>query len=427
MSRAVRVALVVALLAVTLAVRLVYAFVAPVGVMDGDATGYDLAAKRLAAGGSFAFPLPYLGRDQRHGGYRLLPGAVTVYESSAANAYTMPGYSFFVSLAYRVSGTGPGRFRAVLVAQAVLATLLGLVLFALARELAGWPAGFAALVAVSAYPPLLWASNFLLTEVLYALLLATGVWLLVVAIRWDDWRAYSSAGIVLGLSCLVRPVAAPWVAFAALLLVAASGEAWRRRLAQGAVLGIAAALVIVPWTLRNYDVYGALVPFTTCSSQPLLAGLAASDGNRLPPDYFPPTGIKDDDLAMGRWWARVAQADMLATLSSAPVSFPARRLQDTAAELARPHAEPNRTPAALDLFARVLQLAALGLAAIAVVLRRRDVRVWLLASLVAYFVVVHALIIPLSRYFFPVMPIAIVLAVVAVTTALRRGAGAPAA
>jgi hypothetical protein len=101
-------------------------------------------------------------------------------------------------------------------------------------------------------------------EALYALLLVTGVYILVYQYKKRFPRPSSVfvAGVIFGLASLCRSNASPMVMLIPIWLV----YLFRRKLRTGIVLAavfvIGSALVIAPWSIRNYITYGELILIT---------------------------------------------------------------------------------------------------------------------------------------------------------------------
>jgi hypothetical protein len=91
-------------------------------------------------------------------------------------------------------------------------------------------------------------------------------------------RAWLLPGLLFGLTAMFRPeylfVGAAFVVLAALRPVLARGfsSGWKPGLAGGALLLAALLLPIVPWTIRNVDVLGRVVPISTGSGKALYVG-----------------------------------------------------------------------------------------------------------------------------------------------------------
>jgi 4-amino-4-deoxy-L-arabinose transferase-like glycosyltransferase len=154
-----------------------------------------------------------------------------------------------------------GTPRRLKIAQAVLGGALVAMIGAIARRAAGPRTGAIAAGIAAIYPPLVWYPAYVLSETLFSLIALASVFLLQVAVtrsaRADSSRAGNPlallAGALTGVAVLTRPVMLLFVPLAALWLVK------RRRVVLAIAMSAAVAAVIVPWTARNYRVYGRFI------------------------------------------------------------------------------------------------------------------------------------------------------------------------
>ncbi len=172
----------------------------------------------------------------------------------AMRSWRPPFYSFFLALVYGIWGYSHA---AVQIVQAAVGAATVVLLWFVTRRFhaaAAWPA--ACLAAV--YGPFIIASNEVMSECFFTFWVLLALWAL-----GDEKRRWSLllvGGLAIGLATLTRPVG--------LLLLPAFGIAqlWtQRRATWRPVLwvGLTALLTIAPWTLRNYQVHGTLVPVST--------------------------------------------------------------------------------------------------------------------------------------------------------------------
>jgi 4-amino-4-deoxy-L-arabinose transferase-like glycosyltransferase len=220
---------------------LVIVLVDPTVPALGDASAYHLLANHLADGHGYIRPFDF----QRFG-------------RSVATAEYPPLHPFVVSLFARLG------------ARSVEAQRIGLALFGsgtvaliglLGRRVGGGRAGLLAAVLAAISPMLFLAEATLMSETLFAFLVTAALVLAYRAADAPSLLRFAALGAVLGLAVLTRAEAG---VLALLLLVPlaarARGLAAPRRVALGAV-GIAlVAVVVLPWTIRNQDTFGQLVP-----------------------------------------------------------------------------------------------------------------------------------------------------------------------
>lgn len=164
-------------------------------------------------------------------------------------------------LAHRLVGVIPGTVTVVLIG------LLG-------RRVGGARAGLLAAAIAAAYPTLIAADGSLMSETLYGTFVAAA---LLLALRLLDRPGVARAGALgatIGLAALTRGEAVLFVPLLALPL------AWRggrpRRLARLATTLLCTALVIAPWTARNWIQFDRPILISTNDSTVLAGANCAS-------------------------------------------------------------------------------------------------------------------------------------------------------
>lgn len=168
-----------------------------------------------------------------------------------------PGYPAFLAIV----GGGAGHVSAVPVAVDVAQSVIGavgiLLIGVLTQRMAGPAASAAAAWLAALYPPLVWIAGYAMSEALFWPIGLTAAWLVDRAV---DPRARAlapfAAGLVVGIGILVRPALVFFVPLAALALLV-EREYGRRRLRRRGVnlcaaFALGLALVVGPWTVRNY-------------------------------------------------------------------------------------------------------------------------------------------------------------------------------
>jgi 4-amino-4-deoxy-L-arabinose transferase-like glycosyltransferase len=255
-----------ALLALALAVRLVVVAVTDLNLV-ADPSDYHRYGESLANTGSFPVT------------QALVPGAT---------AYRPPAYPLFLGALYEVFGVGTEQAR---LAQAFLGTvtvaLLGLVAF----QLFGRRVALVALAIGAVWLPWVVVGATLLSEVLVVPLILAAI-ACVLHARSTRWVV--AAGMLAGLAVLTRPNAA--------LLLIPLALAVRRPRAVVALVA-AAALTLVPWTVRNAVELDAFVPVST-QDGPTLAGTYNDTARGFPNEPWNWVEWFDDPR-----YARYAQID----------------------------------------------------------------------------------------------------------------------
>jgi hypothetical protein len=251
-----------------------------------DGHYYDFGAKRIAAGLGYSDDV--------------VVGGQTVWHPWC---HYPVGYSGFLALAYRVFGQGP---HVATIANAIAGALLCAVLHRLARRATTPMRARIAAVLAAASPGLVVYSALLMTEPLAALGIVTAAWLF--ARDGRTWRRGLSAGVVMGLTALVRPQSLLVIPALALLALPSAAEggapSWSRfgiRGLRGLVARLTAAVrpmlvalgmalaVVAPWTARNCSVMDGCALVSTNAGWNLAIGafpratgrfetLRASDG-----------------------------------------------------------------------------------------------------------------------------------------------------
>jgi 4-amino-4-deoxy-L-arabinose transferase-like glycosyltransferase len=167
-----------------------------------------------------------------------------------------PGYPVFLAMVGAGSGA-PGTVPAsAKIAQSIVGGA-GVWIIALAAfRMAGRRPAMAAAAIAAIYPPLIWISGFAYSEALFwpiGVCVALAFNRTLSQPRATMWKSAIGFGIVTGLAVLVRAATIPFVPLAGLWLL------WKREF--GAIAGFAAGLAIVltPWTIRNYEHHGRFV------------------------------------------------------------------------------------------------------------------------------------------------------------------------
>jgi 4-amino-4-deoxy-L-arabinose transferase-like glycosyltransferase len=179
-----------------------------------------------------------------------------------------PLYPYFIALPYELFGS----LAAVKWAQALVSSLLVPAVGRVAALAFGPAAGLLAAAFAAFYPDFVWFSVHFWSETLFMVLLWWAFERLFMADRTRRLPPALAAGVLWGLSILVRETALYFTPLAALRLA----FGWQRKggILRGAAFLLAALVTVAPWTLRNWLVFRAFVPVSTAGSLNLFQGNA---------------------------------------------------------------------------------------------------------------------------------------------------------
>jgi len=176
------------------------------------------------------------------------------------------------------------------------------------------------------FPPADVISTYITSETFFTLLLALGVTAAAYALEADNPRRALAAGLLLGMATLFRPTSLCLPAFFLPVF-------WRvRRMRLWLIATAAMALVILPWTLRNWVVLHDWIPVSVGSGAAVLqgsdAGFFSGPGKlALYPGVFESArgaGLEkppgDHESAIDAWMGRVGFWVYRRRLSARPLS-----------------------------------------------------------------------------------------------------------
>lgn len=254
----------VLILSLSFLVSLAYSFYFRI-VPAVDARAYDVIAQNIALGI----------------GYREEPQKPLVQDFAIARVG--PLYEYFLAGIYKVFGHSYGWvwfWQALLHAlSAGLIYLTACLIFAEndnRRKIALWAAGIFAF-----YPDLIEVSAMLLTETLYLFFICLLFYVFFSYVFWPErWRRALALGLIAGLAVLARP---PVLFLIPVILF----YFWQKRFWRPAVLFLAALfLVFIPWTVRNYQIYGEIMPFGAAGNYNFWIGnWHGGDGEQSPQPF----------------------------------------------------------------------------------------------------------------------------------------------
>jgi 4-amino-4-deoxy-L-arabinose transferase-like glycosyltransferase len=206
-----------------------------------------------------------------HGVYSTAPSPPLLENITRA-----PGYpAVLVVFDFLAIHLGIGQVLMVRICQFAMVAVIAWLVHGIGRELVGELVARVAGVLTATYLPLLGLAWYTLTEITTCLLVTLALLLLVRLLRRTPDSRLTVCGLGLTIAALtyVRPDFAPLLVIAAVALILGGAGSLRSRerwIRPAIVVGIF-VVALLPWTIRNYDLTGKLVPVSADSGASLLA------------------------------------------------------------------------------------------------------------------------------------------------------------
>ncbi len=366
------------------------AFAAPRGedLVFPDSASYDSIARNWLAGKGFR-------------------------ESSGRQASRAPGYPVFLAACHSL---GLQRPQGIYLVQAVADSAMCVLLALLGRRLFGDTAGILAGSVAAVYPLFVYFTGLLLAETLFTLGLVALMLLLFQcrdALEKSTSRVLliaAAAGAMLGLLVLLRSSLFLFPLFLLPIWLARRGHRGGALAAWGTMIA-AMALVMLPWIVRNYEIFGRFIPTT------LQVGESLYEANSPYANGGP--AMDRIDWVKERGGGPMGEYENNQFFRNAALKYirehPGRFCLLAIKKLVRfwnplPNYGPYRRP--LGIAVNICAFVPIILLACAGILRKnRDLAAQLLLlSPVAYFTLLHAVFVGSVRYRTPIMPFVILLA-----------------
>jgi len=382
-----------------LALALVVRLISPIVIhqpsyIDGDAIEYDGIARSLLEGKGYA----YLG---------------------LLTARRAPLYPLFLAGMHLLFGENA---MAVAVVQAIIDTVSCYLVYLIAMEVfeSSLTAVFSALL-YSLYFPGVKFVGAVLTETMTVFLLLVFVLTLLRALETSDWKLFLLSGMAVGLTSLCRPTTLLLPFFLILLLPISLKRKGRNvvLVRNLGVLIIGTVMMMSPWVVRNYHVFGSFVPGTSLGgaafyvgNHPISYGFAEEtiptektwhSYHRLMVQAGP---LPEDEIGQGKMLFRLGIENLkeysvwqimyivTSKLINSFMNWDFKRI-------------PLLSIAYLVVNGCLLLFAFVGIFALRGEKLKRG---WALVGVILYFILIHTVIVSGFRYNFPVIPYVIMFA-----------------
>ena len=302
----------------------------------------------------------------------------------------------------------------IIVVQAVLDSFTMVVVYFAMKEIFDIETALLSAGILSLYPFSVYLTMSIASEPFFTFLLSGFVLSSVYAVRSTKVRYYCVSGVLLGLATLMRATT-QFVPLMFPVMLILLGKRVRGSIFYYAALCLTFVLVILPWSVRNYVVLDDFIPVGTTGGLVLLQGstekfLIIDGKNEMYQTYIPPAGSKHSQI--DKYFARAGLERNMAHFRTDPPDF----VWFMAKKLARLwYATESGKNHNLILLS---QLPLYVFAVIGVIFAwvKGKTLTWIPLCIVAYFVALHWLSLPLFRYIIPIMPYVIGLAAFGIVT-----------
>jgi len=183
------------------------------------------------------------------------------YRCGVKFAYMPPLYPLFLAGIYKIFGVYP---LVVKIIQAMLGTLTCWLMFDLTRLLIHKRAGIYAAGICALYPQWIRYNGELWSETLFFTIFISVLIFLFKGIK-GGWQENFIAGVLLGLSGLIREIGFLFIAPVCVWLLIALPKKERLKNFTWKITWVVLAmgLTIAPWTMRNYLIFNTFIPIST--------------------------------------------------------------------------------------------------------------------------------------------------------------------
>jgi 4-amino-4-deoxy-L-arabinose transferase-like glycosyltransferase len=199
---------------------------------------------------------------------------------------------------------------------AALGALTAVIVYFLGRELFSSPVGILAGFLVAAYPLFVFLAAVPLTENLAMPLYSCLALALARGATTAAPRHALASGCLLGVATLNRPQILGFLPFLLPLVTLGWGSTWPAKFRNLALMVAVWAMIVAPWTVRNYALFGRLIPVS------LQGGSALYEGN----SPYTQTALTQLERGARGWYDDPRWGRELAGLSPADVDRQAFRL-----------------------------------------------------------------------------------------------------
>jgi len=192
---------------------------------------------------------------------RELPGGIKdVTRRYYAHNAIPPLYPLFLAICYYVGGMNTLSY---FIPQLLLSSLTCIVIYLIAKEIFdSRKIALTAALCMAFYPDLIFWTGLIRTETLFIFLLSLGFLFFIRGNLRGRARLIFAGALILGLACLTRVTLIPFIPILFIWQIFYFRKDKKASLKTALVMLLLIFLVLLPWSMRNYLVFGNFTPFT---------------------------------------------------------------------------------------------------------------------------------------------------------------------
>ncbi|WP_173045708.1 glycosyltransferase family 39 protein [Nitrospira sp. KM1] len=352
--------------------------------------------------------------------YAYLSGAQLLLEGKgfsdpSFSVLTPPFYAVIIAACSLISENAQ---LAVKVFQVIIDSATVVLIYLIVREVFSLAIAQFSSVVWAVYPFAIYTTLYIGPEAHFTFFLCSFVLLFIQAVKFNSYLCYCASGIVLGLATLTRGTTQflP-IPLGFLLIFLAKNQNEIRK--AGLIFLLSFVVTLLPWTLRNYIVLQEFIPVATSGGMVFLYGSSSDfytieSRERTLPEYLdnlsktgfltpkPGGGPKEKANFLFEAGLQNYRNKLLRSPGDMPFFLTAKFFRMWySTESGNSHGLILGVNLIFYLFA---------IWGIYVIYARPSMFIWLPLLLIAYFIIVHWLALPLFRYMVPIMPYVIAIA-----------------
>jgi hypothetical protein len=305
-------------------------------------------------------------------------------------ARVAPLYPFLLSIIYTMGGD----FYSMYILQVFLLAGIGAISFLIAKKFIPPIFAFLASLNITAWPYLLLYTKFALTEIVFIFFLIWSVFYLLKFIGGPSVKNGVFAGLMIGLATLTRPTTLLFPFWIFMALTGLGLFLKYKKISfpgykQWLLMIVAFVLVISPWTIRNFILFGEIIPITS--------GLEETTNRAYETlDYTQGSQIKENPTLRDNIFARIKNVYLFWNPGA----------EGTNAEFLL---SKSGLFSVIFLLYKIIFISIAILALSSFLLPKKNPHLIILLITILYFWAIHTILYPYPRYTLPIIPLAIIL------------------